>query len=81
MKPPTGTFHSETSLSFFKKRLDNNRNNKKKNEMIDQEEELEGEVEYFEHIQTKGEVIYVPELYSHATLNLDDSIGVAMAFS
>ena len=49
--------------------------------MIDQEEELEGEVEYFEHIQTKGEVIYVPELYSHATLNLDDSIGVAMAFS
>ena len=41
----------------------------------------EGEVEYFEHIQTKGEVIYIPELYSHATLNLDDSIGVAMAFS
>jgi hypothetical protein len=74
-KPPTGTFHSETSLSFFNKFLNDAGNrNKNKNDNNDNDE-------YYEHIQTRGEIIYIPELYSHATLNLDDSIGVAMAFA
>ena len=35
----------------------------------------------YECIQESGEIMYVPELYSHMTLLLQDSLGVALEFS
>ena len=33
-----------------------------------------------ECVQHTGEVLYVPAMWSHATINLDESIGLAVEF-
>ncbi len=65
--PPNGPFYFKPSLSFFRETILSKKVGKTTG--------------CYEHIQHSGETIYVPEMYSHATLNLDDSLGVAMAFA
>ena len=65
--PHDGPFYFKPSLSFFRETILSKKVGKTTG--------------CYEHIQHSGETIYVPEMYSHATLNLDDSLGTAMAFA